>query len=277
MAYTLRSNGKPISTIPFFPNAGLLGFRPRRGLGNFSVQDMIANCGGGSGSQNCDPHDSSCVAVAGALSIWAQNELEANYPYGPATMPDCPDLSNTAAITDAFMHNAPLSLGPQTGPGTSTPIPAQTATGPGIQAQYAVGPNGQHIISAQATQTGTLYIWSDMTQSTTTQYTGQPYTPPAAYNATPTNPSPTPVQTTPPVTLVTTTNSGSSAPAATVTNNAAPVPSTSTYNVFTAPSGTVASSDWFTQSMFDGIPNWVLLAAGVGLAALFFMGGKHGR
>jgi hypothetical protein len=32
------------------------------------------------------------------------------------------------------------------------------------------------------------------------------------------------------------------------------------------------STDWFT-----GISNWLVIAAGVGIAALFMMGGKHGR
>jgi hypothetical protein len=232
----------------------------RRGLGNFSVADMIANCGG-SGSQNCDPHDSSCVAVATALNDWAQNELEANFPYGPATMPACPDLSNTTAITQAFMNNTPVSLGPQTGPGTSTPFPYQTGTGPAIAAQYATGPNGQHIISAQATPTGTLYIWSDMTQSTTTQYTGTPYVPGAPTKAA-TPPPPPPPAVTPPAT----TPQGQ-----TIINSSGANSSGSGGNMVAA-----TSDNWFTDSMFGGIPNWGLLAA-AGVAAVLVMGGHHGK
>lgn len=217
------------------------------GLGNYSVADMIAACGG-SGSQGCDPHDSSCVAVAAALSDWAQNNLEANYPYGPAVLPPCPDLSDTAAITDAFMHNAPMSLGPQTGPGTSIPIPAQTGTSPAIAAQYATGPSGQHIIAAQATATGTLYIWSDNTQSTTTQYTGQPYAPVGS----------APPATTPAGQTIIN-SSGANSTAGTVTSTPPSVPSI---------------SDWLTSSMFDGFPNWGLLV-GAAAAAFLFMGGSH--
>ena len=33
MAYTLLPNGNPLSTVPFFPNAGLLGLARRGGLG----------------------------------------------------------------------------------------------------------------------------------------------------------------------------------------------------------------------------------------------------
>ncbi len=46
------------------------------------------------------------------------------------------------------------------------------------------------------------------------------------------------------------------------------------------PNNTVASTspDWFTASMFGGIPNWILLAGvGVGALMLSVSGGKHGR
>ncbi len=43
-------------------------------------------------------------------------------------------------------------------------------------------------------------------------------------------------------------------------------------------SATPPATDWFTESMFGGIPNWILLAGvGVGALMLSVSGGKHGR
>jgi hypothetical protein len=42
------------------------------------------------------------------------------------------------------------------------------------------------------------------------------------------------------------------------------------------PTQQVSTGNWFTDSMFDGIPNWGLVAAAAAVA-LLFMGGSHGK
>lgn len=55
---------------------------------------------------------------------------------------------------------------------------------------------------------------------------------------------------------------------------AAPVSATAALQA--AQSSVTAPSDWLTQSMFGGFPNWGLLAGGVGALFLFMsMGGRH--
>jgi hypothetical protein len=55
---------------------------------------------------------------------------------------------------------------------------------------------------------------------------------------------------------------------------ATPTPAPAAAPAISTPAPTVASSNWFTDSMIDGIPNWGLVAAAVAVA-VFALGGKH--
>jgi hypothetical protein len=61
-------------------------------------------------------------------------------------------------------------------------------------------------------------------------------------------------------------------PVAIASPGAAPVGASSN----TSSSSTAPTDNWFTDSMFAGIPNWGLVAAG-GVLLLMMMGGSHGK
>jgi hypothetical protein len=258
MAYTLRRTGTPTSTIPFFPKSspgqlftkrtpsrGGLFLVPKRGLGDaapgqspdcMTVSDLVSACGG-SGTQNCTGvGNQQCVAMGTALTDWAEDTVDSYFPcMPPGTSFTCPTL-NAAAVTAADVANQALPTG---APVTNNPNASNQAW---LTTQFY-----QNLFGGQSTA-----------QAANNAYYAAP--PSAASSSAPSS----------------TSTSSSSAPPASTTAGASSAPAASSTNsMFSSPSGAASSTSWFDQSLLFGIPNWGLLAAAAGVAAIFFLGSKR--
>jgi hypothetical protein len=240
-----------------------MAYALRRGLGDapagcncMAVSDLVAACGGG---VSCDPRDSACVANQAALTNWAENVQDANWTGGcgpciPAGTACGSAPAASPAETATYMANGPVGA-----------LPAGAPNGPSGLPSYV----GMYANPNQPGQT--IYEWADCTQTTSPVYGENPIAP-IYQSAACAAPSPAaPIAPPTPVT-VQTNPSGS-----TIVNSSGASGSTPVTPASTTSTAAASTSNWFTESLFDSIPNWALVAAAaLGLWALS-SGGSHGR
>lgn len=248
--------------MPYAFNRGL-GQAPA-GCACQDITDFIASCGGG--NANCNPLDSECVATNAAIVAYAENIQEASFSNNPSCgqcIPADQQCGFTMAQAQAAFSPSSLAV-----PGSS--IPGANQSG----APVATPGLWSTVVSPQG---NVEYIWSDGSITTSSTY-GQgvvqgpgPLT--TQYVTPPSTPISSPIVPATPVTIQTTPGGSAIVNSSGASGAASSTPASTTETL-----STTASTNWFTESMFDSIPNWALLAAAaLGLWVLMGSGGSHGR
>jgi hypothetical protein len=204
------------------------------GLGCMQVSDLVAACGG-QGTGACSPLDPGCVATNQAIIDWAEGVQEQYLMNGGQCIPDGTPCGYTSPGSGA-VTTAYMANQPIEGPGSPGCAPpacgGECGPCPSGSAAPANVSNPQPVQLCPSGWTGTYPACVAPASAVASSSSV-----PAATN---------------PAGATVINSSGASQPAQTTT--------------------TSTSDNWFTDSMFDSIPNWMLLAGVAGIGAVILMG-----